>query len=378
MGPRPSADAPRILYVRTEGRSAPPREELRRREVAGLASRRVLVEEAFGFDLLGESDIQAMAGLRGAVFRRLPNFVALALETNRRRKDYDVVVTWSERYAIGVAGVLALRRTRPGHIAILDWVSKPVVRVPLRIVRRGVDRMMTWSSVQADFAIEHLKFDANEIIHVSHPVDEVFFAPVDVDREIIFSAGETQRDFPTLIEAVGGLEVPTVIAATRVGVLTGLRTTFTDAREQPELPPSVTIKGMDPCELRQSYAAARVVVVPLVPADNNAGLSVVLEAMSMGRPVVVSRTIGQVDIVREGETGVYVPPGDPDALREAIVELINDPERAEAMGSRAREYILERHRAEVFAAGVRQAACNFAREIGRIDSRQASDYGTVG
>jgi glycosyltransferase involved in cell wall biosynthesis len=40
--------------------------------------------------------------------------------------------------------------------------------------------------------------------------------------------------------------------------------------------------------------------------------------MAMGKPVVVTRSRGQVDLVREGETGLYVPPGDPAALERVL------------------------------------------------------------
>ncbi len=58
----------------------------------------------------------------------------------------------------------------------------------------------------------------------------------------------------------------------------------------------------------------------------------VLEAMAMGRPVVASATGGVPEVVRHGETGLLVPPGDEIALAEAVATLLRDPARAEAMG----------------------------------------------
>ncbi len=62
----------------------------------------------------------------------------------------------------------------------------------------------------------------------------------------------------------------------------------------------------------------------------------VLEAMAMGRPVVATATGGLPEIVRHGETGLLVPPGDEIALAEAIVALLRDPERADSMGQAGR------------------------------------------
>ncbi len=61
-----------------------------------------------------------------------------------------------------------------------------------------------------------------------------------------------------------------------------------------------------------------------------------LEAMACGTAVVASRVGGIPEVVEDGETGLLVPPGDPEALAQAINVLIRDPARAAAMGERGR------------------------------------------
>ena len=65
----------------------------------------------------------------------------------------------------------------------------------------------------------------------------------------------------------------------------------------------------------------------------------VLEAMAMGRPVVATTTGGLPEVVRHGETGLLVPPGNEIALAEAIVALLGDPERADSMGQAGRRRV---------------------------------------
>lgn len=68
------------------------------------------------------------------------------------------------------------------------------------------------------------------------------------------------------------------------------------------------------------------------------GLGVVLiEAMSHGKPVVASRLGGIVDAVEDGETGVLVPPNDPDALARALLRVVEDPGLAARLGEAGRE-----------------------------------------
>ncbi|MBV8395968.1 MAG: glycosyltransferase [Actinobacteria bacterium] len=66
---------------------------------------------------------------------------------------------------------------------------------------------------------------------------------------------------------------------------------------------------------------------------------VVLEAMAAGKPVVATAVGGVPELVVQGETGLMVVPGDADALRAALAELLADPERARRMGDTGRERV---------------------------------------
>jgi phosphatidylinositol alpha-1,6-mannosyltransferase len=63
------------------------------------------------------------------------------------------------------------------------------------------------------------------------------------------------------------------------------------------------------------------------------------EAHAYGKPVVAGRSGGVEDAVHDGETGLLVPPGDPDAVAKAIVSLLNDPDRARNLGEKGRERV---------------------------------------
>ncbi len=58
----------------------------------------------------------------------------------------------------------------------------------------------------------------------------------------------------------------------------------------------------------------------------------VLEAMACGLPVVATRVGGLPEVVDDGVTGLLVPPADPAALAEAVLEVWNDPYRRDRMG----------------------------------------------
>jgi glycosyltransferase involved in cell wall biosynthesis len=72
------------------------------------------------------------------------------------------------------------------------------------------------------------------------------------------------------------------------------------------------------------------------------GLSItILESMWHGVPVVVTDVGGNLEIVKQGRTGVLVPPGDPTRFAEAVVRLLRDPALRSRFGQRARQVIRE-------------------------------------
>ncbi|MGO4192038.1 glycosyltransferase family 4 protein [Arthrobacter sp. YAF17] len=313
----------------------------------------MLFQNTLGCDVLDEAAIAAVPGRRGRVYRKLPTFVAQAVEAGRLSRSYDVVVTWSERHTVAVAALFAVLRLPTPHLALMFWLSKPSVRLPLRVFRSGVDRIITWSSVQRDVAVERIGFGPETVVLVRHPVDQEFFRPEDRARNILFSAGSTQRDFDTLVAAARGLGIPLRIAASLVVALNGFKVTTTDVRQHLDTSDDVEVESLDSSQLRASYAEAKVVVVPLLPTDIDAGVNVILEGMAMGRPVISTRTAGQIDVIQDGETGMLVPPGDVAALRAKIEMILNDPHAAEDMGRRGRAYVEKYHRLEDFIEHVR-------------------------
>jgi glycosyltransferase involved in cell wall biosynthesis len=64
---------------------------------------------------------------------------------------------------------------------------------------------------------------------------------------------------------------------------------------------------------------------------------VLLEAAACGRPAVASRVGGIPSAVLDGETGLLVPPGDAEALAEAVTVILNDDDLARSLGTRAAE-----------------------------------------
>lgn len=86
-------------------------------------------------------------------------------------------------------------------------------------------------------------------------------------------------------------------------------------------------------------AAADVLAAPSI-YEGGPGF-VILEALACGIPVVASAGSGAAESVRDGETGLLVPPGDGAALAAALERLLGDPALRRRMGAAARQYAEE-------------------------------------
>jgi glycosyltransferase involved in cell wall biosynthesis len=292
-------------------------------------------------------------------WRWTPDWFRLAQEVQRRSSEYDAVVTWNERLSLALMALQRLERNPKPHIAMMYWFEKPNIQIPMRLFGSSLHALVTWSSVQRRFAIEQLGFPAERCYFVRHFVDQLFFRPQDLEEDLICAAGSEMRDYPTLLEAVRGTDLRCHIASDHVRLPGRVRLSANRRvpieTYRPLAGPHVTFGRKGLLELRELYARSRFVVVPLVASNSDNGVSVILEAMAMGKPVICSRTRGQVDVIEDGVNGLLVPVGDPQALRQAILGLWNDPDRRRAMGAKARAHVERLHTLEQFSDSVRKA-----------------------
>jgi glycosyltransferase involved in cell wall biosynthesis len=77
----------------------------------------------------------------------------------------------------------------------------------------------------------------------------------------------------------------------------------------------------------------------------------VIEAMMRGTAVVVSATGGLPELVQNNETGLVVPPNDPEILAASLLLILRNRDWAERMGTRAREIALQKYNENIYVDG---------------------------
>ena len=108
------------------------------------------------------------------------------------------------------------------------------------------------------------------------------------------------------------------------------------------LPDTVTFEGVvDSKRIAELFATCDALVLPAIVTEtgDTEGLGVVLiEAMGYGKPVIASSAGGIVDIVADGDTGLLVPPGNAEALADAIRRAMDQPRALAEMARRGTDF----------------------------------------
>jgi len=110
-------------------------------------------------------------------------------------------------------------------------------------------------------------------------------------------------------------------------------------RAQIQSHPRIHVTGLVPDTVHY-YRAMDLLILP---TWREGFPNVVLEAASCGLPVITTLSTGSRDAVLPEITGLLIPPGYPDAICEAALNLLRDPQRRERMGAAARTWVKERY-----------------------------------
>jgi starch synthase len=225
--------------------------------------------------------------------------------------------TWCERVSAGSAA--AVVAVSDGMRADIMTAYPEISAERIRVIRNGID------------TTEY---------HPDRGTDVLERYGIDLSRPYVIFVGRItrQKGVPVLLRAASGLvpQAQLVLCAGQAdtpeleaevtGLVDGLRATRSGVVWIPEMLPKR--------EVIQLLTHATVFAIPSIYEP----LGIVnLEAMACGTAVVGSRTGGIPEVVADGETGLLVPPDEPEPLAEALNALIRDPDRAAAMGQAGRK-----------------------------------------
>jgi alpha-maltose-1-phosphate synthase len=264
-----------------------------------------------------------LAGHLAALLYGIPHVMTMhSLEALRPWKAEQLgggyrLSTWCERVSAGSAA--AVVAVSDGMRADILAAYPEISPERIRVIRNGID------------TAEYRPDPGTDVLERYG---------IDLARPYVIFVGRItrQKGVPVLLRAAADLvpEAQLVLCAGQAdtaeleaevtGLVNGLRATRSGVVWIPEMLPKP--------EVIQLLTHATVFAIPSVYEP----LGIVnLEAMACATAVVGSRTGGIPEVVADGETGLLVPPGEPGPLAAALNTLIQDPDRAAAMGQAGRK-----------------------------------------
>ena len=311
-------------------------EEWGRRFRSGLIADRL----PYGFDQLEGPEVEVHTRVVASPQR---NIRGLTGATGLRASGPDWAVTWDERSAVAAIqeGIRAPRRAS-GLIWATDHIERSQRALEMKLLRRYMRQLdIVWclSRPQVDSAgkwlsssqssgprIEFLPFgiNTNHFAYTAYPTTKM----------VLSLGNDPDRDPVSVVEAMSE------VRRADPGVRLIIQSTMLD-----HAPPGVELlRSIPHDELLRLYGAASVVLIATRHNTHVSGMTVALEAQSVGRPVVMTSTRGAEDYLL-GESAASVAPGDVRGLAARVLALLADPDRSADIGRTARQYTEERHTA---------------------------------
>jgi hypothetical protein len=270
-----------------------------------------------------------------------------------------VVVSFTDGFSLSLGLGFPRGNDRPvligGFHGLSDLEARaaaPARRLVRALIRRALarlDHVFCFGPADREVAIQRYGLDPARSSVIRFGVDTDFWRPLPeaaVEDVVIAIGQDPNRDFDLLAAAPGGH--PTRIVTRRAVNIPGGASHVTVTSGD-----FYGASSMSDEDLRRAYNMALAVVVPLKDVWQPTGYSVTLQAMSCGRPVILSRIRGlwSPDLLRDGENCLLVPPGDASALGQAIGRVRADPGLAARLGERARATALQHFGLDQIGAG---------------------------
>jgi glycosyltransferase involved in cell wall biosynthesis len=267
----------------------------------------------------------------------------LALATHARRHSFDAIYVNAESLGVPLALLSKFERKRPRLVCMGHRLLTGRKKLFFRGLKahRNIDTLLVYASTQEAFATTALGIEPERVKRIQFHADTQFFHPlpeVAADPLQVCAVGREGRDYATLFTALEGLPDFTLRLTSA-----SPWSKSADTSQQRRIPANVMCAKTPYSDegLRELYARSACVAVPLYATDFQAGITTILEAMAMGRPVIATRTSGLSDVLWHEENCLTVPPGDAKGWREAILRLRNDPALADRIGARGRRWVEE-------------------------------------
>ncbi|OHA91131.1 MAG: hypothetical protein A2758_01485 [Candidatus Zambryskibacteria bacterium RIFCSPHIGHO2_01_FULL_49_18] len=290
---------------------------------------------------------------RATEFLRKISFNLTQLPVLFRLKSYDVIFSGSGLLTLFIVKYI-LRLKKPKWVIYNTYLSNLLKRnkkgFKAWVIRKavfGADAIISPSLAQQAY-LANIGLPREKNYYIPYGIDYEFYDKDTRESEIsepyIFSSGrDVGRDYKTIIEAVRGLPVKLIVAASP-----------RNFKDIGELPPNVEVLYLKRTETQPLLKNALFVVTATIPEDKTAGSDCsgqysLLESMSYAKAVITTERATLEGYFEGGKDGLVVPTENVSELRAAIKTLLDDPQRAKIMGEAVRNKVRSQFTMEIFS-----------------------------
>ena len=263
------------------------------------------------------------------------------------REHFDAV--YATHYK-GLELVVLLRALRLFRKPIVVWHHQPIITPKSRLREwggrlfyRGMDRLIFFSQKLVDDSLRSPKAVRERLVVGHWGADLDFYDRIpcaaNAASPVFIATGKEQRDQPTLIEAFNrsGRHLRLYIGINPDPSVPNPNLDAVEKCRPADNIDVVRICGLLPYEIALDVARADCVVICCHRTRYTAGLTTVVEALALGKPIICSRNPQiPVDFDHEG-CGISVDYGDVEGWQRAIDFIATHPDEAHAMGERGRK-----------------------------------------
>ncbi len=275
------------------------------------------------------------------------------------RQHYDAIYATHYR---GLELIVLLRALRLFRKPLIVWHHQPIITStrPLRelagrLFYKGFDHLIFFSEQLFGDSLLSRKADVRRMSIVPWGMDIPSWAPpaaAPADGRMVFvSSGKELRDLRTLVEAFNNTgERLEIYICERNGEMD-----YGSMLQQMTLRENITVHlqtALAPGAIARQVAQAHCVCICCLPSKYTVGLTTLVEALALGKPIITSRNINYPFSVEEEGCGISVDYHDVIGWKAAITYMAQHPAAAQAMGLRAQEMAREQYNDSACAQGV--------------------------
>ena len=313
-----------------------------------------LREEGIECDVIGANFPRGYNTVWGKVFRFWPRYLLIGIKAFIIRKKYDVILPWQQVAGFVYGFFKHLFHSNYPRLIVLKFVypsrKNPIISkfryLFVKYVLGATDALWCVSnreieirSAMFDYPREKMKFVPIIPTDISDSGQDI--VPGGRDGKYILSVGNN-RDYGMLIAVMQEIGYPLKIVAQPYN-FKGI-----------DIPSDMEVFHTFGQKVIELYQSARFVVIPMNYNHRPGGESVILESMSYGKAIIMTRTVTSNDFITHMDNGILFELDDAGALKAAIKYLLDNPGKMEEMGKKNKKLYEERFSSQAAARAVKE------------------------